>query len=391
MPLDIMTKSEWKKSSSAGKLAIRANHKHLIKIDSSLEAYHAVAKPDIEGRIRALSNLMHVIENYGEVKRGANPQLSVKQRRKIEASEALYAQADAKREYFASVLGIERNLKGMFGVGNAVRIQTQGEGRFKALAEIVYGAIKYTGGPSQGRMLHESYWTEAIDPLHRNWGHPTNSPVFKRWAKLRYEDGVTPLSFYRWFETLSDEDLQQLVPAGLLATQYQDEAGREQFRVYVHGGKLKQPGANEVLELFSTANYRTNFAGDGWSIFVISTDGKLYANNHDDQAGWFHAAFMGGKPVIAAGELYVRNGILYAITPKSGHYKPRATDIINGLKTLSDGGLNLDNAQAMAFVFKDGRGVLAKGGGTLCEWYDANIYQASGGTGGLLRTDGISK
>lgn len=391
MPLDIMTHEKWKSTSNAGTFAIRANHKELMKIDASLKTYHQVAKHDLEGRIRALSNLMHTIENYGEIKRGANPQLSVKQRRKIDAAEALYAQADAKREYLASVKGIERNIQGMFGVGNAKRPQSPGPGRFKALAEMVYGALKYTGVPSDGRMLHESYWTEAIDPMHRNWGHPTNSPIFKRWAELRYEDKTTHLSFYRWFETLSDDELKQLAPAGLLATQYQDEAGREQYRVYVDGGLLKQPDKKDALQPFSTESYKTNFAGDGWAIFVISKDGNLYANNHDDQAGWFHAAFMGGKPVIAAGEIYVRNGQLFGITPKSGHYKPTANDIVNGLNALSDAGLQLDSAQAMAFKFKNGKGVIAKGGGTLCEWYDAAAYRTSGGTNGLLRTEGISK
>lgn len=386
-----MTTKEWKKTSSAGKMAIRATHKKLTKIDSSLTSYHAVPKHDLEARIRSLSNLMHTIEGYGEIKRGSNPQLSVKQKRKIVASEALYVQAEAKREYLASVKGVERNLRGLFGVGNATRPLAPGPGRFKALAEMVYGAVKYTGGPSDGRMLHESYWTEAIDPLHRNWHHPSNNPVFKRWSKLRYEDKSTTLSFYRWFETLTDDELKQLTPFGLLSTQYQDEAGREQYRVYIDGGRMKQPGNNDMLEPFSTEGYHTNFAGKGWSIFVISKDRKLYANNHDDLAGWFHAAFMGGKPVIAAGELFVRDGRLYGMTPKSGHYKPTADDIINGLNTLYGAGLNLDTAQAMAFRFKNGKGVIAKGGGTLCEWYDANQYRNSGGNQGFLRTEGIQK
>ena len=83
------------------------------------------------------------------------------------ASEALYAQAEAKREYLASVKGVQRNLKGMFGVGNAAQVSRPGPERFKALAEMVYGALKYTGTPGQGRMLHASYGTEASDPLHR--------------------------------------------------------------------------------------------------------------------------------------------------------------------------------------------------------------------------------
>lgn len=392
MPLDIMTLKEWKTIGSAGTFAIRATHTHLTKIDASLTTYHAVQKHNIEGRIRALSQLMGVIEQYGEVKRGANPQLTVKQNKKITASQALYVQADAKREYLASVMGVERNMKGMFGVGNAKRVQDPGPGRFKALAEMVYGAVKYTGGPSQGRMLHESYWTEAIDPLHRNWGgNSFNSPVLKKWAKLRYEDQTTNLSFYRWFETLTDQELSQLTGGQELnATQYQDEAGREQFRVYIDGDTLKQPNDEGDLVPFSTENYDTNFSGKGWSIFVISTDGKLYANNHRNIEGWFHSAFMGGKPILAAGEQYIRNGKLYGMTPKSGHYQPQATDMINGLNKLSELGLDLSPTQIMAYALKNGERLNAKGGGILCEWYDAEQYRSSAGVNGLLRTEGIA-
>ena len=37
---------------------------------------------------------------------------------------------------------------------------------------------------------------------------------------------------------------------------------------------------------------------------------------------------------MAAAELFAKDGVLYAMTPKSGHYKPKPTDLIAGLKDV---------------------------------------------------------
>ena len=395
MPLDIITLQEWKAASNHWSQN-RSSHTSLREMDTALEQYHAVPKQNIEDRIRALNKIMVLTEKYVATKQTGSVLLFLRTRRekKVEAAEFLRGQAQAKVNYLAGVLGAERNLPALFGAGASTPMQSAGtaQERWVALAKEIYGLQKYIGTPGQGRVLHEDYWTEAIDPLHRNWHHPTNSPIFAAWTKARHVDKSTGLSFYRWFETLTDQDLKAMAPAGLLATAYQDAVGREQFRVYLADGRLKKLTKPDEMTDFSTATYKTNFAGPGWCIFVISTEGNLYANNHDDTTGWFHAAFMGGKPVIAAGELYAKNGILHAMTPKSGHYKPRPTDLIAGLNSLRAQGLDLSQTQVMNFkIGPNGKGLLGRGGGTVCNWYDAVPFIDSGGAAGLIRAESIAK
>lgn len=397
MPLDIMTTAEWKSATSHWSQARSKGHQNLRAIDTALDQYHFVAKDNIEERIRKLNALTLAAENYAKTKdtSGKFQFLVDRRMKKVDAAEALAKMAEAKIDYFARVLGAEKNLPAMFGVGAQTPMQaaTTVQEKFLALARQLNGLQQYIGPAGTGRQLHESYWTEAIDPLHRNWHHPSNSPVFQKWIDLRHTQKTTNLSFYRWFETLTDDELMALTKGNqLLSTSYQSEAGREEFRVYVDGDKLKKLTSPDVLADFNTSGYKTNFAGDGWCIFVISPEGALYCNNHDDTKGWFHAAFLGGKPVMAAGELYVKNGVLHAMTPKSGHYKPRQDDLIAGLVKLRSLGLSLSETQLLSFKLDaGGKGMVARGGGTLCQWFDAEEYINSAGARGLLREEGIAK
>lgn len=391
MPLDICSLSEWKRSSSHWSQARGYGHSKLGQIDATLQAYHLIPKNMIGERMRALGQIVAVTNQYSQNKATGSIVAFVQTRRenKVAAAEALHGQAKAKMTYLEAVQEAELALPSFFGSGAKT---APSKDKWKPLAHEILGLQKYIGPPDAGRVLDESYWTEAIDPLHRNWEHPNNSPIFQKWLKLRHEDKTTTLSFYRWFETLTDQDVQQLTKGlGLLATAYQDAKGREQLRVFVDSHKLRKLDSPDDFTDFSTAPYHTNFAGQGWCIFVISPEGNLYANKHDDREGWFHAAFLGGKPVMAAGELFAKDGVLYAMTPKSGHYKPKPEDLIAGLKELRREGLDLKNTQVMAFKFDaNGKGIIAKGGGTLCAWYDAVTYIASNGVRGLLRTEGIS-
>ncbi|MBK9153955.1 MAG: hypothetical protein IPM25_07015 [Chloracidobacterium sp.] len=397
MPLDIMTTRDWKTATSHWSQARSKGHDNLRAIDTALDNYHNVPKHNIEERIRKLNALILVAENYAKNKdtSGKLQFLANRRTQKVDAAEALAKMAEAKVDYFARVLGAERNLPAMFGVGAKTPMQAANttKDKFLALAKQLKGLQQYIGPFGSGRQLHEDYWTEAIDPLHRNWHHPLNSPVFQKWVELRHEKKSTDLSFYRWFETLSDDELMILTKGNqLLATSYQSEAGREEFRVFVDGNKLKKLTSPDVLSDFNTSGYRTNFAGKGWCIFVMSPEGSLYCNNHDDVSGWFHAAFLGGKPVLAAGELFVKNGVLHAMTPKSGHYKPRQDDLINGLKELRKQGLSLAETQLMSFKLDaHGKGIMTKGAGVLTQWFDAEEYIVSAGARGLLREEGISK
>lgn len=61
--------------------------------------------------------------------------------------------------------------------------------------------------------------------------------------------------------------------------------------------------------------------------------------------GFHHCSLFGGAPVAAAGEMSVRNGILLAVTPKSGHYQPRRQKMMNLSSELRYQGVNPGNVK----------------------------------------------
>jgi hypothetical protein len=68
---------------------------------------------------------------------------------------------------------------------------------------------------------------------------------------------------------------------------------------------------------------------------------------------WHHSSFVGGEPVICAGDLDVRDGRILAISSWSGHYKPLPGHLAAAIAELRDRGADL--AGAVAEVVVDGR------------------------------------
>ncbi|NIF80973.1 hypothetical protein F3J20_26940 [Paraburkholderia sp. Cy-641] len=78
----------------------------------------------------------------------------------------------------------------------------------------------------------------------------------------------------------------------------------ERVKVSVNNGLLMQRG-----KPMSTKGQNAEF--------VMNGEGNLYVD-----AGRGHQAFLGSRPVAAAGEMQVNNGKLVEINNQSGHYQP---------------------------------------------------------------------
>ncbi|WDE03651.1 hypothetical protein SG34_020020 [Thalassomonas viridans] len=345
MPADVMTLQEFKDASSHWSQR-RKSHKNLIKIDSALTSYHAIGKDRLEQRIASLGQLRDISKEYADDKRLFVWQ-DTRRKRKIAAADAVYNQAVVKIKYLQEVLVAERRLPALFGVGNQTPMQKAHTaiGKWAAAIKQIRGLQEYIGKPSNGRQLDAKYWTEAIDPLHRHWKNPKNAPVFNAWTKARYEDNTTALSFYRWLETQSDADVETLAGGKVLSTAYQDAVGREQYRVFFRNGLIKYLQSPTEMVPWGSQDNKTNFCGNGWAIFVMSPDDKLYTGTHNSKTGWFHAAFLGGKPVKAAGEIYVKNGVPLVITDKSGHYKPQFANLCEAARVMNRNGVDISQLQ----------------------------------------------
>jgi hypothetical protein len=71
--------------------------------------------------------------------------------------------------------------------------------------------------------------------------------------------------------------------------------------------------------LFDTSTASTAHSGGGNAIFVMDANGNTFASKTQIVGEFHHSSLAAGQPVAAAGELRVEQGVLKAITDKSGH------------------------------------------------------------------------
>jgi hypothetical protein len=118
---------------------------------------------------------------------------------------------------------------------------------------------------------------------------------------------------------------------------YLESKDRQDYALETEGGKLKQRG-----KPFDTSAMFSSGAGAGFSIFVMSPGGEIFANEH--KPGLFHhSSFLAGLPTAAAGELQVKKGTLQHLTNKSGHYHPGAAQTYQVVRELKQRGIALSS------------------------------------------------
>ncbi|MGH9123844.1 MAG: hypothetical protein ACRDZ8_03830 [Acidimicrobiales bacterium] len=118
---------------------------------------------------------------------------------------------------------------------------------------------------------------------------------------------------------------------------YLDSTDRADYELKVSGSKFKQRNKD-----FDTGEMFSSGAGAGYSIFVMSPRGELYANEHKPVL-FHHSSFLAGLPTSAAGELKVKKGVLQHVTNKSGHYHPGAAQTYQAMLELKSRGLTLSS------------------------------------------------
>ncbi len=178
-----------------------------------------------------------------------------------------------------------------------------------------YG-LRLMTGPNDFREIGRqgpSYWLEFLDPLHRA-GH-FHTAFWTQWIE---NESVKRdrISYWKWLGHLPTDK----------SVAYLNAQDSERYRcVFSADNKLLDYMSGRP---FHTQYLSTHFSGDGWAIFVCSPTGDLYAGSHTVNE-FHHSSFLGGRPVMAAGELVVCFGEVVVITAKSGHYKPSASDMFN--------------------------------------------------------------
>jgi hypothetical protein len=165
--------------------------------------------------------------------------------------------------------------------------------------------------------VHRSYWLEMLSPQH-GVGFQL-SPKFKDWK----QNGLPGQSFWDY--------VQMNPPYGARYVQYYDAVAAEAYRMEFRAdGKLCR--VHDGSE-YDTTGLETCASGDGWAIFVLSPEGKLYSHKHVEGV-FHHSSFLSGSAVVAAGEMLVVGGIVRVVNAKSGHYLPLPENMANFVKQM---------------------------------------------------------
>jgi hypothetical protein len=175
---------------------------------------------------------------------------------------------------------------------------------------------------------------------------------------------------------------------------YLDAAKREQWRIVFQGGRAyrfpDKSASMSSLELLDTSAYGQamifaekgrleDLTGDkeeadrhGDCGFALSTSNELYVgpllgDKHMSEkyrsdlqkrigetkdlgdAPTYHSSFLAGRPVLCAGIITARDGIVTEISPASGHYQPGNTDLLKVLQLLKTVGMNLRKIELYSF------------------------------------------
>jgi hypothetical protein len=113
---------------------------------------------------------------------------------------------------------------------------------------------------------------------------------------------------------------------------------RRQAQVQIAEGKLYRVadgGARGVVFDTVALNLKTEFAGDGFAIFVWDHKKRLYSGQHIANS-LHHSTPRGGKPVLCAGELRTNaEGKPIVLTSKTGHYTTTPTEFRTFLQFLA--------------------------------------------------------
>ncbi|XP_057731440.1 IQ domain-containing protein IQM5-like isoform X2 [Arachis stenosperma] len=177
-----------------------------------------------------------------------------------------------------------------------------------------------------------SHWLEAIDPRHR-YGHNLHF-YYNIWF---WSKSSQP--FFYWLDVGDGKEVNlEICLRKNLQRQRITYLGPEEREAYevmiVEGGKLVYKQSQKPVHTTD---------GSKW-IFVLSPSRVLYVGQK--KKGEFqHSSFLAGAVTTSSGRLVAHNGLIDAIWPYSGHYRPTAKNFLEFLHFLEANHVDLTNVK----------------------------------------------
>ncbi|KAL1540938.1 IQ domain-containing protein IQM2-like [Salvia divinorum] len=188
---------------------------------------------------------------------------------------------------------------------------------------------------SKAQKLALQHWLEAIDPRHR-YGHNLHF-YYTKWLNSQSKE-----PFFYWLDIGEGKEVNftEKCPRSKLQQQcikYLGPREREDYEVAVEDGRLLYNKTGELVDTIDEPK------GCKW-IFVLSTSKTLYVGKKK-KGSFQHSSFLAGGATLAAGRIVADKGVLKAVWPHSGHYRPTAENFQNLLSFLKDNDVDLDKVE----------------------------------------------
>ncbi|KAK4581853.1 hypothetical protein RGQ29_025138 [Quercus rubra] len=178
------------------------------------------------------------------------------------------------------------------------------------------------------------HWLEAIDPGHR-YGHNLQF-YYVKWLHCESKQ-----PFFYWLNVGEGQEVNhERCPRLKLQQQcikYFGPAERKAYEVVVQDGKLVYKQSGEDL-------HTEGGPKDAKWILVLSTSKTLYVGLKN-KGTFQHSSFLAGGATLSAGRLVVEDGILKAVWPHSGHYRPTEENFQELMSFLKEHNVDLTNVK----------------------------------------------
>nr|CAB3455062.1 unnamed protein product [Digitaria exilis] len=186
----------------------------------------------------------------------------------------------------------------------------------------------------KAQKLALQHWLEAIDPRHR-YGHNLHY-YYDCWLRCESKE-----PFFYWLDVGEGREINlERCPRSKLLSQcikYLGPKEREDYEVVIEDGKFMFKNSRQILDTSGGPR-------DAKWIFVLSTSKNLYVGQK--KKGTFqHSSFLAGGATSAAGRLVVEDGVLKAIWPHSGHYRPTEENFQEFQTFLKDKSVDLTDVK----------------------------------------------
>ncbi|KAK4409240.1 IQ domain-containing protein IQM2 [Sesamum angolense] len=207
----------------------------------------------------------------------------------------------------------------------------------------------------KAQKLALQHWLEAIDPRHR-YGHNLHF-YYVKWLNSQSKE-----PFFYWLDIGEGKEVNLIEKCSRSKLQqqcikYLGPMERKAYEVAVEDGKLFYKQTGEFLDTTEEPK------GSKW-IFVLSTSKTLYVGKKK-KGSFQHSSFLAGGATLAAGRIVAEKGVLKAVWPHSGHYRPTPENFQDFISFIRENNVDLTDVKLESTDDEEEESTGKKGGAYL--------------------------